>query len=72
MKMFLTLLSVLVLTFSHSNVYYCSYKFRKSRRKTPVSKTLVQVLSYEFCKSSKNTFFTEHLQSVLIYVKENC
>ena len=46
---------------------WCSYKFYKINRKTPVpeslikKETLAQVLSCKVCEFSQNTFFTEHL-----------
>ena len=55
----------------------CSQKFPKFHRKTPVLESLfnkvaslketsTQVFSCELCKISKNTFFTEHLQWLLL------
>ena len=30
--------------------------------------SLAQLFSWEFCEISKNTFFTEHLQTTLLFV----
>ena len=53
--------------------------FAKIHKKTPVSESLfrinfikneilAQVFSCEFCEISKNTFFTEHLRTILLYL----
>ena len=33
---------------------------------------LVQVFSCEFCEIFKNTFFTEHLRWLLLYIEDLC